>query len=69
MIKGVLGKNYLYNKYTAFHIIKINTTKKRRYIFSVSTLDIQLFDISINKTREISVKITFKTINLQEKEA
>ena len=34
--------------------------KKKIYIFSVATSDTQIFDICTNKTREISLKISFK---------
>ena len=53
-------KKYLYNKYAALNIIMTNTTKERWYGFYVSTPDKQLFDIYSNKTRETSIKITFK---------
>ena len=33
---------------------------KNRKLFSLSTPDTQLFDISANKTRDLSIKITFK---------
>ena len=32
--------------------------QQKRYIFYVDTLDTQLFDISANKTRKISIKLT-----------
>ena len=41
-------------------MIRTSATKEKRYIFSVATSDTQLFDISANKTREISTKITFR---------
>ena len=52
-------KNCLYNKYAAFNIIRTYAIK--RDIFYVAAPDTQLFDISTNKTRKISIKITFKT--------
>ena len=55
----MLEKN-IYDKYEALNIIRTNATKERRQIFCVPTPDTHLFDISTNKTRKKSIKITFK---------
>ena len=50
----------MYYKYAALSITRTNATKDRRYIFSLTTPHTQLFDLPTNKTREVSIKTTFK---------
>ena len=62
--KLICRKKYLYNKQAALNVIRTSAEKERRYLFFVATSDMQLFDISTNKDREINIRITFKNNKL-----